>query len=138
MDRSPKADLVFVPHFSAGGEDWRVGIEGVLDYTMSRRQHRTRAEVESLFSNKSLLEVRLMRAATRAKEIHNYSSVVMQSANKLHRRHDDKLKNDSRHRESVYRYGPGGSRPGHATDALPRLVGKKLEQHCCDGRKAAL
>ena len=23
----------------------------------------------------------------------------------LHRRHDDKLKNDSRHRESVYRYG---------------------------------
>ena len=23
----PKADLVFVPHFSAGGEDWRAGIE---------------------------------------------------------------------------------------------------------------
>ena len=93
----------FAPYFSEeGAEDWSSVMEGVLDYAQRRRQARTKAEVLSLFGRKTLLEARLMRAESRATELHNYATLVVQSASLLNTQ--GKMY-DRRHRENVHRYG---------------------------------
>ena len=56
----------------------------------------------SLFNNKTVLESKLMRTESRATELHNYTTVVVQSASLLKFRGHEF---DRRHQEDVHRYG---------------------------------